>query len=232
VSSHEVEARASSGGAAIAWMSPAEYTRTDEEHLRSGAFGARVAILSERALSVGVGQPDDAACIRSAHRLRIPVIRRSTGGLGLLHAPGDLAWSLILPREDPRIGRDFTRAYARLGLGPVHLLGTLGVTGTWHPPIEAPGEYCLLSGRGDVLMVKGRAIGGAAQHLTRDGLLHHGILSWHIDPVPLGEVFALSPERVEQSLTSLDQVAGGRTPDELAERLTRALTDLLGRGLG
>jgi lipoate-protein ligase A len=199
------------------------YTRADEERLREGQPVVSVAVLSSAALSVGVSQRENARCIVRARELGLPVVRRSTGGLGLWHAPGDVVWSLVLPRTDPRVGRDFSKAYGRFGTGPVRVLQEQGVTAEWLPPLGLTTEYCLLSGRGSVLSVDGRALGGAAQHLTRQALLHHGVLPFRLDPPRLQELFELSPELVEQSLTSLEQVAAGLSPEEWARRLQAIL---------
>ena len=208
---------------AIPWLGAEEYVRGDEELLRQGFPAARVAVISTPALSIGVSQGDDAPCVRGARRLGLPVVKRSTGGLGILHSPGDLVWSLVLPRTDVRVGRDFSTAYARLGAGPVRFLSGLGVPGSWRPPRGLETDCCLLSGRGSVLNVAGRTLGGAAQHLTRAALLHHGVLPYRLEPARLQAVFDLSSELVARSLTSLEELAAGRTPDELAERLHVAL---------
>lgn len=104
------------------------------------------------------------------------MLRRSTGGTGVLHAPGDLAWSVVLPRGDARIGPTLNSAYARLGRGAATWLAGHGRPAEWGP---APGRStgcCLLSGRGEVLRVEGRVVGGAAQHRSATALLHHGVL--------------------------------------------------------
>ena len=211
------------GQSRVPTVTPEEYTRTDGELLRKGQLAVRVAVLSSHALSVGVGQRDDARCVVKAQQLGIPVVRRSTGGLGLWHSPGDVVWSLLLPRSDPRVGNDFSKAYGRLGASTVRFLEQLGVSAAWRPPTGPASEYCLLSGRGAVLTVADRAIGGAAQHLTRQALLHHGVLPYRLDPPRLQELFDLSPELVERSLTCLEQVTEAVRPMELARRLRAAL---------
>jgi lipoate-protein ligase A len=205
-------------------VTPQAYTEDDEAWLRKGELAARVAILSSGALSVGVSQRDTAQCVVRARELGIPIVRRSTGGLGLWHAPGDIVWSRVLPRSHPQVGGDFSQAYGRLGAGPARLLQELGVSAAWHAPAGLPGEYCLLSGRGAVLTVTGRAIGGAAQHLTRQALLHHGVLPYRLDPSRLRELFDLSPDVVGRTLAGLDEVTGGVPPEELARRLMAILS--------
>ena len=204
-------------------MGPEEYVRGDEDRLRKGIPATRVAVISTSALSVGVSQREDTPCIVKARRLGIPIVRRSTGGLGIWHAPGDIVWSLVLPRSDGRVGPDFSKAYARLGTGPVRFLDAIGVRAAWQPPLGLPTEYCLLSGRGSVLTVAGRALGGAAQHVTRSALLHQGVLPYRLDPARLREVFELSPDTVERALTALEDVAPGVPPSVLADQLQSVL---------
>jgi lipoate-protein ligase A len=200
-----------------------QYAREDEEALRRGRAVARVAVLARGALSVGVSQGEDSPCIQRARKLELPVVRRSTGGLGIWHAPGDVVWSLVLPRNDPRVGRDFSRAYARLGAGPVRVLEELGVPCAWKPPLGLAGEYCLLSGRGAVLTVDGRAIGGAAQHLSREALLHHGVLPYRLEPTRLQQLFEVPREVVERALAGWEQVTGGIPAADLAMSVRAAL---------
>jgi lipoate-protein ligase A len=218
----------STSQSAVPTIGPEEFLRGDEELLRKGLPSTQVAVVSTSALSVGVSQGDGAVCAVRARRLGIPVVKRTTGGLGIWHAPGDLLWSIVLPRSDPRVGRDFSKAYARLGSGAVQFLDSLGVPAAWRPPAGLPTECCLLSGRGSVLMVAGRTIGGAAQHLTRGALLHHGVLPYRLDPPRLRELFGLSPELVDRYLMGVEEMAPGRTPTWLAERLLAVLASELG----
>lgn len=206
-------------------VTPEDFLRRDAELLASGDVAVHVALLSGAAVSIGVSQPDSAECAQRARRIGIPVIRRSTGGLGLWHGPQDIVWSLVLPRTDPRVGRDFARAYGRLGAGVVRFLRAYGIEAQWAPPGHGPGEYCLLSGAGDVLRVAGRAIGGASQHLTGTALLHHGVLPYIVDSERLAELFGLSAEVTRSKLVGLAEALSGRPPLELAEELERALRD-------
>ncbi len=204
-------------------VTPEDFLRRDAELLAAARPAVHVALLSQAAVSIGVSQPDTAECAQRARAAGIPVVRRSTGGLGLWHAPQDIVWSLVLPRTDPRVGRDFARAYGRLGAGPVRFLRGYGIESKWAAPASAPGEYCLLSGAGDVLRVAGRAVGGASQHLTGMALLHHGVVPYVVDAGRLEELFGLSAEVTRSRLVGLAEVLAGRPPLELADGLDRAL---------
>ncbi len=122
-----------------------EYERRDEAALRRALGGSRAAVLSDRALSVGVGVPMGADWIERARRRGLPIVRRSTGGTGVLHEAGDLVWSIVLPRSDPRVGRDYSRAYSRLGVGAARFLGDLGLDAGWTTP-PAVSETCFTLG--------------------------------------------------------------------------------------
>lgn len=206
----------------------AENVRTDEAILRRGVPAVRGAVLTDRAVSCGVGVRPDAAYLVAAGRAGLLTVRRSTGGTGLLHGPGDLAWSIVLPRTDARVGRDYVHAYARLGEGVVRFLAERGVSSKWtEPPGIDPG-YCLLSARGSVLAVREKVLGGAAQHLARGALLHHGILPLELDRPLLGKLFGLT-ERALNRLTSLREVGVEGSPEELAWKLASCLSGALTR---
>lgn len=213
-----------------------DFARGDEKLLRQGGPGARVALLRERCLSVGVAIDARAPYLRRAALDGIPGIARQTGGTGLLHAPGDLAWSVVRRRDDPLVGKDFPRAYERLGQGVVRWLGALGLAARWSPAPGLASEYCTLSNRGMVLTVEGRIVGGAAQHAVRGALLHHGTVS--VDPIDRAAIdryFAFAAPSPSERLAGLRELGVNHPGPELARGLAGAISvDLPGevsRGL-
>ena len=207
-------------------MSCIDDVRTDEVILRRGVPAVRVAVLSDRAVSYGVGVRADAPFLVRAVKEGVPTVRRATGGTGLLHAPGDLAWSVVLPRGDFRVGRDFVRAYARLGEGVVRFLAERRIPVRWQEPPGSDPEYCLLSARGLVLRHEEQVLGGAAQHLAGGALLHHGILPLELDRTLLRRIFGLSASAVKR-LTSLRELGIEEASEPLAWRLAASLSDTL-----
>jgi len=204
----------------------AEDVRTDEAILRRGVPAVRVAVLVDRAVSYGVGVRADAPFLVKAAKHGVPAVRRTTGGTGLLHVPGDLAWSVVLPRADRRVGSDYVRAFARLGEGVVQFLGERGIPSRWEEPPGTDPEYCVLSARGSVLAHKDLVLGGAAQHLSKNALLHHGILPLELDRPLLRTLFGLSSSAVDR-LTSLRELGVEGNPEELAWKLAARLSDTL-----
>ena len=209
-------------------MSCAEDVRTDEAILRRGVPAVRVAVLDDRAVSYGVGVRAAAPFLGRSAKEGVPAVRRTTGGTGLLHAPGDLAWSVVLPRGDPRVGRDFVRAYARLGEGVVRFLAERGVPARWQDPPGSEPDYCFLSARGLVLKHGEKVLGGAAQHLTSGTLLHHGVLPLELDRPLLRRIFRLSATAADQ-LTCLRELGIREESEPLAWKLAAKLADSLTR---
>jgi lipoate-protein ligase A len=199
----------------------------DEQVLRSGAPAVRVVTLADVALSVGVGVRGDAEYLARARAAGITVVRRTSGGTGVLHGTGDLAWSVVLPRTDPRVGSDYVHGYGRLGAGVLRFLDGLGLPAAWGPPPNLVPGFCVLSGRGQVLTVEGRILGGAAQHVTRSALLHQGMVALAVDRERIAELFEISHATLTERLTGLRELGVATAPDALAEKLAREITENL-----
>lgn len=200
----------------------------DAELLRAGRAAVKVAVIADRAVSYGVGTPADAGYLRRAVRCGVPIVPRTSGGTGVLLGPGDLTWALVLPRGDRRVGRGFVRAYDRLGQGIVDALDAHGVDAAWGPPLDRSPECCLLGGRGRVLRVGDRVVGGAAQHLTGSALLHHGVVLAAPDRALGARVFDLARADADRLVgTDALGVPGPRSAwaHAVAEALARSLDD-------
>jgi lipoate-protein ligase A len=205
----------------------AENVRADEAILRRGAVGARVAVLDDVTVSVGVGVTPSSPYLARARAAGLPVVRRTSGGTGLLHAPGDLAWTVVLPRRDPRVGGSYVTGYPRLGAGAVRFLGAAGIRARWVPSSGSSTSYCTLGGRGHVLVVGDRILGGAAQHLTGNALLHHGILPRTLDRPMIERLFDLPAAGAVDRLTCLEELGCSEPSERQAEQLARALAEQL-----
>lgn len=205
----------------------AEQIQTDEDLLKAGTPAVRVAVLTDRALSVGVGLARSSDTVLRAGARGLKVVRRGSGGTAVLHDVGDLAWTVVLPRSDPLVGGEYVRRYDRLGAGAVRFLEAYGIAGAWVPPPRLSPDYCLLGSRGQVLAARGRILGGAAQHVTGSTLLHHGILPRSLDRTLLSRVFDLTEANGLDRLTSLAELGLTEAPEVLAAELARALSDEL-----
>jgi lipoate-protein ligase A len=198
----------------------------DAEAITRGELHVQVARCRSEALSIGVSQSMDAKEVRRAKDFGIPVYRRSTGGMTLLHEPGDIFWSIVLPREPRWVGKDFVRRYSHFGAGWVDFLGRRNVKASWLKSPDYYPSYCLFSGRGEVLSIGGKALGGASQYLTSRALLHHGTVLNSVDPTRLESVFGMPSSMSRSHLTSLAAEGVNLSDGDLSE-----LTACIERGV-
>jgi len=208
-------------------LSCVDHIASDDRLLREGHPLVRVVVLSDRAASFGVGMPSESPRLERARDRGFAVVRRSTGGTTVFHEPGDLAWSIVLPRSHARVGADFTRAYGRLGAGILRFLEELGIAAGWVDPPGISEDYCLLSSRGQVVAVGPKVVGGAAQHLTASALLHHGVLAWTVETDEIGRVFEIPVEVVRSRLSGLSDFGVEGPPERLATSLARRISESL-----
>jgi lipoate-protein ligase A len=201
-----------------------EELERQEALLARGEPAVRVAVVRDRAVSYGVRVPPEVNYLARARAEGLEVAPRTGGGTGLLHLEGDLVWAVVLPRTDPRVGRDFVRAYARLGAPLVRLLADEGRSARWTAAPGLADAYCPLSALGQVLVVDDRIVGGAAQHVTAKALLHHGSLSTGIDRASVDRLFGLAPGGPSARLAGLAELGVRVPPGALAARLERAWT--------
>lgn len=184
-----------------------EFLAGEEARFGAGSPIAVAGLFADLSLSVGVRTPVPPELQRRAAELGLPIHRRRTGGSGLLHRPGDLVWSVLLPRDDPRAGREFVRAYGRLGGPLVEALQRAGVPASWGPALGLSDRFCLFGPLGEVLLADGRALGGAAQRASARLLLHHGVVGDRVDRPLLAELFRVGPGLLGERLGAVSELA-------------------------
>ncbi len=215
-------------GVEVRHATPAEVIEHDRRLLGEGRAAVAVTVLAGEALTLGVSQPEGSPSAVRARELGVSVLRRSTGGTAVLSAAGDLAWSLVLPRSDHRVGRTYVRDYARFGRALCDELAARGTPAAWRPAPGLVEELCVLSSRGHVLRAADRIVGGAAQHLTRDALLHHGFLARGVDRERAARIFAAPLELLARELGGWTDLGIVASPDEMARSLLARLRADLG----
>ncbi len=207
-----------------------DHHRLEEELLQAAQPAVRVTIVRAPALSIGIGVPEGADYVVRAREIGLPIVRRTTGGTGILHAPGDLLWSVVLPRGDPRIGPDLASAYARLGAGVVDWLAAHAIRSAWIPAPGLSASCCPLGPRGRALTIDDRVLSGAAQHLTSRGFLHHGSLPRRIDRAQHAEVFGLRDPEETGRLLGTSDLGIDEPPAAIAGAVERAIERRIGLG--
>jgi lipoyl(octanoyl) transferase len=175
-------------------------------------------------ISLGKRQPLSGIDLARCRQDGVQVVRRSTGGLAILHTD-ELTYSLATSPDDPRGGGAILDSYRKLSQGLVRGLELLGLSAQMQPVssgashnasaacFEAPSAY--------EITVDGRKLIGSAQTRPHGKLLQHG-------SVPLtGDIGRLAKYLVPRTSASTEAQA-----EELALQLRRravTLEVMLGR---
>jgi lipoate-protein ligase A len=194
-----------------------------EAALRSDGAAVLVNWITDEALTLGASQSAHSPTALRAQSLGLDVLRRGSGGTGVHVGVDDLAWAVVLPRNDPRVGGRFCSAYAPLGEGVVRWLASSGIPTRWRPAEGREPELCLLGARGEVLDSAGRVLGGAAQHVTGRALLHEGVIPSRVRAERLGALFDLPPDRLRAELAGYRELLPELEPPTGAASLASAL---------
>jgi len=225
---------AAKGGAELAVFRrfggpPREDLAFEEELLAMAAAGrpALFAYTWPRPTAVlGYGQPVEDIDLEACRRLQIEVLRRITGGAGVVHS-GDLAVSLALPASHPWAGR-IAGLYDRF-LGA--LGGALGDAGAEVRRPDPPSAksrrrspICFEDQAADTLTIGGRKAVGCAQARRKAAVLVHAAILLGLDADLYAAVFGVDAERIRRALAP---AVTGVTPDDLAGRIARRLGEAL-----
>lgn len=139
----------------------------------------------------------DGVDLAACRRLGIPLVRRPTGGRGVLHA-AELTYSVAVPLTPPWRALSVAEVFSRISCGLIAGLKCLGVEASLG---EAGGPSgvgreagaCFLARRMPAVLVGGRKLIGSAQRRWDRSLLQHGSLLLGFDPRHHQDVFPSWP---------------------------------------
>jgi lipoate-protein ligase A len=200
----------------------------DEALLDAVAAGAPPALRLYRwvppALSLGRFQPDDDVDVEACRRLGVQVVRRPTGGQGLLHG-ADLTYAVVMPRPGGAAG-GVDAVYSWIAgalIGGLALLGVDAAIARHDGPV---GPVCFAGQQGADLRVGHRKVCGSAQ-VRRDGaVLQHGSIL--LGRLPFDETDVLRPRpgapavtraRLRDATTTLEELGAPTDPRIVADAL-------------
>jgi lipoate-protein ligase A len=175
---------------------------------------------------LGFGQPAEDVDLAWCRRRGVPVLRRLTGGTGVVHR-GDLGVGLALPAAHPW-AKGIVSLYGRFleALEPA-----LRALGSRAGRITAPrrgtrvrSPVCFLDQLADTLAVDGRKAVGCAQTRRRGAVLVHGAILLGLDAELYARVFRVPEDEVRAGLApALTGVAPSAVGEGVAAGMARAL---------
>lgn len=197
------------------------------ERAASGHCTLMLASWPSPVVVLGYAQPAEDVDMEACRRLGVPVVRRITGGTGVVH-DRDLAVSLALPANHAWAGGivslygrflDVLEPALRAAGSRVERPAASSPAGRQRSPI------CFEDRLADTLTVDGAKAVGCAQTRRRGGVLIHAAVLCRLDASLVASVFGVDPDRVRRNLApALDPARR----EEAEEALVRGLGGVLG----
>jgi lipoate-protein ligase A len=175
---------------------------------------------------LGYAQPDDQVDLQWCAGRGIPVLRRLSGGTGVIHRR-DLSVSLALPRAHPWAG-GIVGLYSRFldALEPaLHDLGSR-VARIAEPAraTRVRSAICFEDQLADTLAVEGRKAVGCSQTRRTHAVLIHAAVLLGLDPALYAKIFGVEESRVKAGLAAaLVDVDRAHAAERVAVRFGQAL---------
>jgi len=176
------------------------------------------------AVSIGYFQSlIDEVDIEACKKLNVDIVRRITGGGAVYHDyNGEVTYSVIASKENPKIPEDILESYNVLCNGIVLGLKKLGLNPAFKPIND--------------IVVNGKKISGNAQTRKLNVILQHGTILIDVDVEKMFKVLRVSDEKikdkmissVKERVTSIKRELGREVDfNEVAEALKKGFEEAL-----
>jgi len=210
-------------------MRGAENMARDEALLAEGAPTVRLYGWRPACVSLGRAQTEVDLDADAARAWGFDVVRRATGGGGILHNEEEVTYAVILPLDHPALPRDITGSFAYLSAGVVEALRVLGLPAEVESVADNTRDaLCYVRKQGTNVVVRGRKISGGAQRRTDKAILQHGTIIVRRDEERSARVFRTPIEDIRARVTSLEEEGVSVSREKLVEALAASFRRTLG----
>lgn len=196
------------------------------ERAGSGSLSLLVYSWNEPVVVLGYGQPVEDVDLGWCSENEVPVLRRLTGGTGVVHCR-DLAVSLVVP-EDHHWARGIVQMYGRFLAALAAGLNRVGARVELKEDPRQAGQHrsriCFEDQLAETLLVGGRKVVGCAQARRRGGVLIHAAISLNLRPDLYAGAFRSKPKTIMEGLAdAAPGVEAARVGDAVTQEIVRSL---------
>ncbi len=194
----------------------------DEALLAEGTPTVRLYAWKPATISLGRAQTEADIDTKAAHEWGLDIVRRATGGGGILHNETEITYAVILPLDWPQMPRDIAGSFAYLSQAIVNTLQSFGVDAQIESVPESTRDaLCYVRKQGTNVVVNHRKISGGAQRRTATHILQHGTLILDRDEDRTARIFRENVDTIRTRVTSLAEEGLKVSREKLVETLAR-----------
>ena len=196
------------------------------ERAATGRCTLQLASWPSPVVVLGYAQPAEDVDLQACREVGAPVVRRVTGGTGVVH-DRDLAVSLALPASHPWTA-GIVSTYGRfLDVLEPALRAAGSAVKRPEPPSTARRDrspICFEDQLADTLMVDGAKAVGCAQTRRRGGVLIHAAILCGVNAPLVARIFGVEPDRIRRNLgPAIDPSRRGDAEAAIIDGLIEAL---------
>lgn len=177
-----------------------------------------------KCVSLGRNQSEDGINIEYCKKNNIDIVRRITGGRGLLH-DNEITYSFVCPFDFLNNGESIISSYKEISsaiiLGFKNLDIELEIGGS--KKVNTSFDYCMSLTTGADLCINGKKLIGSAQFRKHNYLLQHGSVLFDFDCETIQNIF--NEEINNDCITSIKRLNDEITRGTVIESLKKGFKD-------
>jgi lipoate-protein ligase A len=210
-------------------LTAAENMRRDELLHAAALPIVRLYGWKPEAVSLGNSQSEADIDLDVVREYGLDIIKRGTGGGGILHNAVEITYSVVLPIQHPQLTANIAESFGLLSRGVVNALRALALPAELESmPDRTRDALCYVRVQGTNVMVRGRKISGGAQRRTKWAVLQHGTVIVDRDEARLARVFRADTAMIDAKVTSLTLEGIKPAREAIIDALVAGYTEVFG----
>lgn len=171
-----------------------------------------------KCVSIGRNQSLEHINIDFCKRNNIDIVKRMTGGRGLLH-DDELTYSFVCPISYLENGESIIKSYKQISSAIIEGLRLLGIETEIGNKKQksASAEYCMSLSTGADLCYNGKKLVGSAQFRTNNYILQHGSILFSYDKNTIEHIFNEKTDK--NTITCINEINSSLTRNDISEAL-------------